>query len=115
MDIHCNAGVTSTNMVGDLHGYGTVWYHPNGIANILSLSRVKEKYLVTYNSRDGNAFVVHKDDGTIRTFQQSERGLFYMDTGRTGTLLVNTVAQNKLDTRIVTTLVLLWLMKYKRK
>ena len=36
MDIHCNAGVTSTNMVGDLPGYGTVWYHPKGIANILS-------------------------------------------------------------------------------
>ena len=28
MDIHCNAGVTSTNMVGDLPGYGTVWHHP---------------------------------------------------------------------------------------
>jgi hypothetical protein len=39
--------------------------------------------------------VVHKNDGTKRTFQQSERGLFYMDTARTGTLLVNTVAQNK--------------------
>jgi hypothetical protein len=24
MDIHCNAGVTSTNLVGDLPGYGTV-------------------------------------------------------------------------------------------
>jgi hypothetical protein len=38
MDIHCNAGVTSTNMVGDLPGYGTVWYHPIGIAKILSLA-----------------------------------------------------------------------------
>jgi hypothetical protein len=95
MDIHCNAGVTSTNMVGKLRGYGTVWYHPNGIANILSLKHVKEKYLVTYNSRDKNAFVVHKDDGTTRTFKQSERRLFYMDTAKTGTLLVNTVAQNK--------------------
>jgi hypothetical protein len=44
MDIHCNAGVTSTNMVGDLPGCGEVWYHPNGIANILSLARVKEKH-----------------------------------------------------------------------
>lgn len=35
MDIHCNAGVASTDMVGDLPGYGEVWYHPNGIANIL--------------------------------------------------------------------------------
>ena len=44
MDIHCNAGVTSTDLVGNLPGYGTVWYHPDGIANILSLARVKEKY-----------------------------------------------------------------------
>jgi hypothetical protein len=44
MDIHCNAGVTSTDMVGDLPGYGKVWYHPNGIANILSLARVKDKH-----------------------------------------------------------------------
>jgi hypothetical protein len=38
MNIICNAGVTRTNMVGDLEGYGTVWYNAKGIANILSLS-----------------------------------------------------------------------------
>jgi hypothetical protein len=95
MDIHCNAGVTSTNLMFDLPGYGTVWYHPNGIANILSLNKVKERYRVTYDSTNGNAFVVHKGDGTPRTFQQLPRGLFYMDTATTGTLLVNTVAENK--------------------
>jgi hypothetical protein len=42
MNIKCNAGVTSTNMVGDLPGYGQVWYNEKGIANILSLSRVEE-------------------------------------------------------------------------
>lgn len=40
IQIHCNAGITTTNLKGDLPGYGTVWYHPKGIANILSLSRV---------------------------------------------------------------------------
>ena len=39
MDIHCNAGVTSTNLIGELVGYGTVWYNPEGIANTLSLAR----------------------------------------------------------------------------
>jgi hypothetical protein len=38
MDIHCTTGITSTNLVRDLSGYGTVWYHPKGIANILSLT-----------------------------------------------------------------------------
>jgi hypothetical protein len=53
MDIHCNAGVTSTNLVGDLPGYGEVWYHPSGIANILSLARVKNRHRVTFDSTDG--------------------------------------------------------------
>jgi hypothetical protein len=55
MDIHCNAGVTSTNMIGDLPGYGEVWYHPNGIANIISLKRVKSKgHRITYGSDRSN-------------------------------------------------------------
>ena len=65
MDIHCNAGIISTQLIGDLHGYGTVWYNPKGIANILSLACVKEHgYRVTFDSSQGNAFHVHKPDGT---------------------------------------------------
>lgn len=96
MNISCNAGVTSTNQVGELPGYRTVWYHPDGIANILSLSRVKEKYRVTYDSRDGGQFEVHKPDGCIRTFRQSDSGSYYMDAGESvGTVLINTVDGNK--------------------
>jgi hypothetical protein len=65
MDIHCNVGVTSTNLIGDLPGYGKVWYHPNGIANILSLKRVKTRgHRVTYDSSKANEFHVQKADGT---------------------------------------------------
>ena len=96
MDIHCNAGVATTNQIGDLAGYGTVWYHPQGIANILSLACVKAcGYHVTYNSKNGNAFHIHKPDGTVWVFQESDRGLYFMDTNANGTLLVNTVAENK--------------------
>jgi hypothetical protein len=53
--IHCNAGVATTKMVGDLKGYGTVWYHPDGIANILSLSRVHERgHCIAYNSLENS-------------------------------------------------------------
>ena len=85
-------------MVGDLPGYGTVWYHPKGIANILSLARVKEReYHVTYDSHDGNEFRVHKPDGTTRVFRQSPKGLYYMDTSgdTNGITLVSTVADNR--------------------
>ena len=100
MFIHCTAGVAKTNLIGDLPGYGTVWYHPNGIANILSLSKVKEKHRVTFDSNQGNQFIVHRKDGTQRIFQQSPRGLYFLDTSLSplpvnkanGTVLVTTVA-----------------------
>jgi hypothetical protein len=71
--IHCNAGAVELDHVGDLSGYGTVWYNPGGMANILSLAKVKEKHRVTFDSTNGNEFHVHKPDGIIRVFQQSER------------------------------------------
>ena len=99
MTIHCNAGVATTTTIGDLPGYGTVWYHPKGITNILSLSRVIEKgYHVTFDSKDGNKFIVEKPDGSsTRIFQQSFRGLYYMDMrdSKTGIALVSTVEENK--------------------
>ena len=102
MFIPCTTSVAKTNLIGDLPGYGTVWYHPDGIANILSLSKVKEKYRVTFDSDINNQFVVHHADGTQRIFQQSSLGLYFLDTsltpqptsGANGTVLVTTVADN---------------------
>ena len=42
--VHCNSGVKVVDRVGDLPGYGTVWYEPTGIANILSMSRATKKF-----------------------------------------------------------------------
>jgi hypothetical protein len=77
-------------------GYGEVWFNPKGIANILSLAKVEEQHRVTYDSADGQGFTVHKGDGVTRQFKKSKRGLFYLNvTERTGTALVNTVADNQ--------------------
>lgn len=97
MDIYCNAGVTTTHLIGDLPGYGTVWYQPNAIANILSLSRVRDHgCVITYNSSKANEFHVTKRDGTVRIFKQSPTGLFYMDTKNdTGELLITTVEDKR--------------------
>ena len=102
MFIHCTTGVAKTNLIGDLPGHGTVWYHPNGIANILSLSKVKEKYRVTFDSDINNQFIIRRTDGMQQIFQQSSRGLYFLDTsltpqpatGTNGTVLVTTVADN---------------------
>jgi hypothetical protein len=42
LTLHCNSGTVQVTMKGDLHGYGSVRYHPNGIANILSLNNVQK-------------------------------------------------------------------------
>ena len=55
MKIHCNAGTATTRLVRNLPGYGEVWFHPEGIANILSLSNVKEKYRVTIDSKSATS------------------------------------------------------------
>ena len=97
LTIHCNAGVATTDRVGDFDQYGTVWYHPSGIANVLSLSKVNEKFKFTYDSTNGNQFIIHKKDGTQRNFSQSDTGLFYYNVSGKAIVLVNTVAENKLN------------------
>jgi hypothetical protein len=96
MEVHFNAGVTTRNMVGDLDGYGTLWYHPTGIANIISLANKKDKgYHVTFDNNNNNSFNVNKLDGTCCIFTQSYCGLYYLDTNNTGALLLNTVIETK--------------------
>jgi len=72
--LHCNAGKAFVTQKGDLKGYGTIWYYPKGIANILSLHKVQEKYKVTYDSSTMAGFLVHKSDGTNCMFKPSKRG-----------------------------------------
>jgi hypothetical protein len=45
LDIHRNAGVATTNMVGVFLGYGTIWYyHPKGICqHLVSLSHARAR------------------------------------------------------------------------
>jgi len=57
MRINSHGGSSVTHQQGDLPGYGTVWYDPQGIANILSLSNVKQKFRVTYDSGAGDTFL----------------------------------------------------------
>jgi hypothetical protein len=87
MQLATQAGSTTTNWMADVPGYyRPVWFHPCGIANILSLINMIAKYHVTYDSRGGdnpNEFCVHKEDSGVRRFQQSRRGLYYLDTAKT--------------------------------
>jgi hypothetical protein len=56
-----------------------VWYSDSAIANILSLSRVKKKFPITYDSKNDNEFHVIKPDKHV-VFKESDSGLYYHDT-----------------------------------
>ena len=64
--VYCNSGVKIVDRVGDLPGYGTVWYEPTGIANILSMSRAMKKFLVVFDSEEGNVFRMVLPDSGVR-------------------------------------------------
>jgi hypothetical protein len=98
MNINCNAGVTCTAMVGDSPGHGEVWLNKSGTANILSLSRMEKKHRITCDSENGKQFIVHKDDGMLRRFRQSEDGLFCMDAKESDEEQDRTVLVNKVET-----------------
>ena len=63
MKIWCNAGICTTNFIGDLPGYGTVWLNHEAIAIILSLKLVQEKYHIAYDHEQDGGFVVTKQNG----------------------------------------------------
>ena len=90
--LHCNAGKAIVTQKDNLKGYRTIWYYPEGIANILSIHKVQEKYRVMYDSSTMAGFVVHKSDGTNCMFKPSKKGLFFSDVKDENThILVNTV------------------------
>ena len=98
LDIHCNAGVASTDMVGGIPGYDTVWYNPTGITNILSLSRAIKIFTITYDSVNGNEFRIHKENGEDRLFRQYENGLYFWNArtfNQEEVVLINTVENNR--------------------
>lgn len=89
-------GVETTNTIGDLPGYGSVWFKENGLANISSLARVSRIDIrVTYNSDNKNCFMMHRPDSHDLHFCQSSKGLFYYDTRHLEFYLIHTVEQNK--------------------
>jgi hypothetical protein len=62
MRVRCNAGVTSTDLMGWLGDYPKpVWFNPKGVANILSLFLVKTYYRIQYDSATKDTFMVTKD------------------------------------------------------
>lgn len=61
---------------GTFQGYGIMWYHPRGLANILFLQCVRAQYHIMYDSSNNMGFIVTKPDGKQFKFVKSSGGLY---------------------------------------
>jgi hypothetical protein len=59
----------------DLSNYSIMWYDLGGIANILSMKRVKDKCHVHYDSKDEGIFYFIKPDEISRKFVENKCGI----------------------------------------
>jgi hypothetical protein len=72
--VHCNKGALETTQEADF-GRTPVFFDPRGIANVLSLYQLGQKFKVTYDSTDrGGVFKVFTHAGVIE-FTPTEKGL----------------------------------------
>jgi hypothetical protein len=92
--VDCNTGTSIITQKGTLTNYGEVCYNAKGIANILSLAKVKQKYPVRYDSDNGNQFIVVQPKKQV-VFQQSGSALYYHDTTNRVMVMVNTAEGNR--------------------
>ena len=107
LHLYTNAGKVILTKEGDLPGFGPVWYHPNGIANVLSFNGVSRTpgYKVEYQSWVEDAFVVTNAKGHVRKFTPCAKGLYHWKAAGQGkkvrfnegatSLAIVTVAENK--------------------
>ncbi len=71
---------TRVHLEGDLLGYGTVYYHPEVTANILSFYNMTKRFKsVVYDNQEKDAFIVTRDDGSVMEFLPSAEGLYHYD------------------------------------
>ena len=84
IDVHINGGTQISFLIGDTKYFGTVWYNPDSIANILSLSRVSSMYRLTMDSFISHTMHVHLLNHTTMTLNETPNGLYCHDTRQNG-------------------------------
>ena len=99
LTVHSTGGPRVVTQMGTLGNYGPVWYYPDGIANIISMSNAKALgFDVSYSSETNTFHVTNPNTGSTRVFGCSPRGLFFSDAGVSpgaATSLVTTVADKR--------------------
>ena len=89
--------ILETNAVGSIEELGDCAHLPNAVTNIISLYELIETQWVTFDSQKGPYFTLHKPNGDLIRFQQSENGLFYFDPRQKDLVLLNSQYENSLN------------------
>ena len=82
MLLQSNGGFIKTHKMGELEGYGSVWYNKQSLANILSLANVRKKFRVTLETGPSDpcpCIYVHCNKGKILKFKEHSMGLYVYD------------------------------------
>jgi hypothetical protein len=70
-----NTGTKKLKLKATVPGFGSTWFDPNQIANIYGFSNLVDKYRITYDSDQEDAFLVHSEYG-ITKFERTNDGLY---------------------------------------
>lgn len=79
MTIFCNTGKVTTRKIGFLLGYGTVWFNPKGITNIISISEAAKRCRIIMDTHKDNAILIHPKSAPPWRFQITTSGLYCCD------------------------------------
>ena len=95
LHLQTNAGSKTGHQKARVPDYGEVWYDKDAIANIFALSNLVNKYRVTFDSEQENAFHVFTKNEVMK-FTTNNQGLYVFkpDYSTATNNLVATVAEN---------------------
>ena len=99
--IHCGGATVSNNQVGEICDElrnlplptKDYFFHPTGVANLLSLARVSKEHRVFLDTSIENAFYVFADDGKYIKFALDKNNLYclHVDDGTSPHVFLTTV------------------------
>jgi hypothetical protein len=88
-----NGGTIVYNQQADLLNYGTVWYNPNSIANIISMSEAERRgHQISYSP--GCFKLTSKQSALEMVFNMNQAGLYAYVVPSVGLSLVQTIHEN---------------------
>jgi len=95
MILQTNAGNKPASHNVKVPNYGEFRIDVEGMANILSLAKMKDKYNITYDCPVEIAFNMHTANDIIKFHRTAQRKLYYKPKYNTSIIMVQMVKDNK--------------------